>query len=85
MLLLGEEPATDFRGMGMLGLDALSYVGQHHKELVAQILRPRDDKFFYFFAIGGINIASTVLGCVSGGAGPTAGSLAPSSAAGRPP
>jgi hypothetical protein len=47
--------------MGMLGLDALSYLGQHHKDLVTQVLRPRDDKYFYFFAIGGINIASTVL------------------------
>lgn len=45
----------------MLGLDALSYLGQHHQDLVTQVLRPRDDKYFYFFAIGGINIASTVL------------------------
>ncbi|EDQ89543.1 uncharacterized protein MONBRDRAFT_32351 [Monosiga brevicollis MX1] len=58
----GEEPATDFRGMGLLGLDALVYAAEHHQaDLIDRINRPNDDVFFYFFAIGGINIAETIL------------------------
>lgn len=59
--LLGTEPSTDFRGMGLLGLEALSYVAKHHNDLAQRILRPRDDTYFYFYAIGGINIAATAL------------------------
>lgn len=58
----GDDPATDFRGMGMLALELLVHMTKHHQEdLVQRILqRPDDDLYFYFFAVGGINIGSLV-------------------------
>eukprot|EP00730_Choanoeca_flexa_P015703 TRINITY_DN7271_c0_g2_i2.p1 TRINITY_DN7271_c0_g2~~TRINITY_DN7271_c0_g2_i2.p1 ORF type:complete len:259 (+),score=30.77 TRINITY_DN7271_c0_g2_i2:33-779(+) len=57
----GSDPVTDLRGMGMLGLESLVYIATHHKDLVQRIHRQPNDTYFYFFAIGGINIASSVL------------------------
>lgn len=47
--------------MGLLGLHAIVHVARHHGDLLQRVQRAPDDRFHYPYAIGGINIASTVL------------------------
>lgn len=54
----GTDPATDFRGMGLLGLHNLQYYVENNLDQVKQVLdMPRD----YPFAVAGINITSMLL------------------------
>uniref|UniRef100_A0A6G1S965 ELMO domain-containing protein 2 n=1 Tax=Aceria tosichella TaxID=561515 RepID=A0A6G1S965_9ACAR len=53
----GEDPGTDFRGMGLLGLEQLEYLSRKSKYLARDLLkRSLDSKYEYPFAITGINI-----------------------------
>ena len=53
--LSGSDPATDFRGMGVLGLDLLLFMARHRVDDIRKILANRND---YPFACGAINIAA---------------------------
>ncbi|KAI8354272.1 ELMO/CED-12 family-domain-containing protein [Mortierella sp. GBAus27b] len=53
----GKDPATDFRGMGMLGLDDLVYYAKYYPKSSKHALECSHDKIsWYSFAIVGINI-----------------------------
>ncbi|KND03669.1 uncharacterized protein SPPG_01140 [Spizellomyces punctatus DAOM BR117] len=53
----GKDPATDFRGMGMLGLDNLHYYAKHHPHSVQRVLQTSHHPTAWFsMAIVGINI-----------------------------
>ncbi|ORZ27908.1 ELMO/CED-12 family-domain-containing protein [Lobosporangium transversale] len=55
----GKDPATDFRGMGMLGLDDLVYYAKHYPISSKHALECSHDKIsWYSFAIVGINITA---------------------------
>lgn len=65
----GTNPATDFRGMGLLGLlnliyfagfiqDVLTHIKEKYSERANKILRNKRE---YPFAVTGINITSTLL------------------------
>lgn len=58
----GEDPGTDFRGMGMLGLIQLEYLSRRPKSLARDLLkRSLNEAHSYPFAIVGINITYNVL------------------------
>ncbi|XP_063165742.1 ELMO domain-containing protein 2 isoform X1 [Candoia aspera] len=53
----GDDPKTDFRGMGMLGLTNLLYFSKHYPHEARQILaRSNHPKLGYSYAIVGINL-----------------------------
>ncbi|XP_032887666.1 ELMO domain-containing protein 2 [Amblyraja radiata] len=53
----GEDPKTDFRGMGMLGLHNLMFFGEHYPETARQALsQSNHPKMGYSYAIVGINL-----------------------------
>ena len=53
----GEDPGTDFRGMGLLGLEQLEYLSRRSKNLALDLLkRSLNEEHEYPFAIVGINI-----------------------------
>ncbi|KAG0059546.1 hypothetical protein BGZ89_000316 [Linnemannia elongata] len=55
----GKDPATDFRGMGMLGLDDLVYYAKYYPMSSKNALECSHDAIsWYSFAIVGINITS---------------------------
>ncbi|KAF9581716.1 hypothetical protein BGW38_001165 [Lunasporangiospora selenospora] len=55
----GKDPATDFRGMGMLGLDDLVYYVKHYPISSKHALEcSHDEVSWYSFAIVGINITA---------------------------
>jgi len=59
----GNSPATDFRGMGMLGLENLAHFADHHGELARSVLLTSQHPTQWFpFAATGINITSWLLG-----------------------
>lgn len=54
----GQDPATDFRGMGLLGLDNLLYIAENHPVIFRRIVKEqssRDDND-YPVAVTGISI-----------------------------
>lgn len=56
----GPDPATDFRGMGVLGLQNLVYFGEHYPDVFARLVtaqRKRD----YPLACAGINVTFMLL------------------------
>ena len=54
----GEDPATDFRGAGILGLKNLHfYVNSHNEESMKIYLNSVQKESEYFFASGGIYIS----------------------------
>lgn len=58
----GVDPATDFRGMGLLGLEDLHYFAKNYQDACAQILETSHHLTAWFsFAIVGINITSYIL------------------------
>uniref|UniRef100_A0A3B3R0T9 ELMO/CED-12 domain containing 1 n=1 Tax=Paramormyrops kingsleyae TaxID=1676925 RepID=A0A3B3R0T9_9TELE len=63
----GSDPKTDFRGMGLLGLQTLLYFAEHDKASALQVLhdslQPR-----YSFAIVGINITELAYSLLVSGA-----------------
>ena len=53
----GKDPATDFRGMGILGLDNLIYLAKHYPETTSRILDTSNHTSSGFsMAIVGINL-----------------------------
>ncbi|KAJ4460872.1 hypothetical protein PAPYR_2706 [Paratrimastix pyriformis] len=52
----GQDPATDFRGMGILGLRNLVYLARHYPRL-ARTLTQQSAQREYPFAVAGINIS----------------------------
>eukprot|EP01080_Neovahlkampfia_damariscottae_P006840 gene6840-11001_t len=54
----GEDPATDFRAMGMLGLLNLIYFSKYEK--VQKVLQDSNSEFWYPFAVCGINVSSKI-------------------------
>ncbi|KAJ3190019.1 hypothetical protein HDU85_000310 [Gaertneriomyces sp. JEL0708] len=58
----GKDPATDFRGMGMLGLDNLHYYAKIYPDSVRRVLALSHHPTAWFsFAIVGINITDFAL------------------------
>lgn len=58
----GEDPGTDFRGMGMLGLVQLEYLSEKPNRLARDLLkRSLNERYSYPFAIVGINITYNLL------------------------
>lgn len=58
----GEDPGTDFRGMGLLGLIQLEYLSRKPKKLACDLLRSSlDERYNYPLAILGINISYHLL------------------------
>lgn len=57
----GDDPQTDFRGMGQLGLDQLIYFAtKYTKELRSMLSRSHNPKCGYSLAIVGINMTELV-------------------------
>ncbi|XP_014370935.2 ELMO domain-containing protein 2 [Papilio machaon] len=55
----GDDPKTDFRGMGMLGLDNLLFFASEYPEISSHVLsHSLHPTYGYTFAIVGINITS---------------------------
>ncbi|KAL0490944.1 ELMO domain-containing protein [Acrasis kona] len=54
----GQDPATDFRAMGMLGLNILIYLATYHQQRIRAILSLQHE---YPFSVSVINIASSIL------------------------
>ena len=58
----GKDPATDFRGMGILGLENLQYLAKHYPETTARILDSSNHQTSGFsMAIVGINLTQISL------------------------
>ncbi|KYQ93582.1 hypothetical protein DLAC_11607 [Tieghemostelium lacteum] len=57
----GKDPSTDFRGMGILGLENLHYLSTQHNEKAQLILTQANTKSVYPFSITGINITSLLV------------------------
>eukprot|EP01080_Neovahlkampfia_damariscottae_P005347 gene5347-9156_t len=53
----GKNPATDFRGMGLLGLDTLVFISKYHLKFVKDSIKQRE----YPFAVTGINILNLII------------------------
>ncbi|NXA47183.1 ELMD2 protein, partial [Nothocercus julius] len=65
----GDDPKTDFRGMGMLGLVNLVYFSKHYTEEARQILsRSNHPKLGYSYAIVGINLTEMAYSLLKSGA-----------------
>lgn len=57
----GEDPMTDFRGMGILGLNQLLYFAIQYSDQCKHLLsRSHHPKYGYSFAIVGINLTNMV-------------------------
>lgn len=58
----GEDPGTDFRGMGILGLTQLEYLSRRDKNLARDLLkRSLNEEHSYPLAIVGINVTYNLL------------------------
>ncbi|OWK56909.1 ELMO domain-containing protein 2 [Lonchura striata] len=64
----GEDPKTDFRGMGLLGLVNLVYFSKHYTNEARQILsRSNHPKLGYSYAIVGINLTEMAYSLLKNG------------------
>ncbi|XP_032512847.2 ELMO domain-containing protein 2 [Danaus plexippus] len=55
----GDDPKTDFRGMGLLGLENLLYFVTEYPQVATHVLsHSRHPKYGYTYAIVGINLTS---------------------------
>ncbi|PIK44909.1 putative ELMO domain-containing protein 2 [Apostichopus japonicus] len=58
----GNDPATDFRGMGLLGLQNLVFFAENYNRSARKVLSESfHPKFGYSFAVVGINLTSLIL------------------------
>jgi len=57
----GTDPATDFRGMGILGLLNLLYFAKTYNQISRDILLDSKGKYEYPYAITGINFTATIV------------------------
>ncbi|XP_069487299.1 ELMO domain-containing protein 2 isoform X3 [Ambystoma mexicanum] len=65
----GDDPKTDFRGMGMLGLANLLYFSHHYTEEAFQVLsHSYHPKIGYSYAIVGINLTEMAYSLLRSGA-----------------
>ncbi|NWI55160.1 ELMD2 protein, partial [Calyptomena viridis] len=65
----GDDPKTDFRGMGLLGLVNLVYFSRHYTNEARQILsRSNHPKLGYSYAIVGINLTEMAYSLLKNGA-----------------
>ncbi|XP_077156350.1 ELMO domain-containing protein 2 isoform X4 [Paroedura picta] len=65
----GDDPKTDFRGMGMLGLVNLLYFSKHYTDKARQILlHSNNPKLGYSYAIVGINLTEMAYSLLKNGA-----------------
>ncbi|KAJ3414145.1 hypothetical protein HDV05_007007 [Chytridiales sp. JEL 0842] len=61
----GQDPATDFRGMGVLGLDDLHYYAKNHSDSYQRVLKSsKIESSWFSMAIVGINITSFIISLV---------------------
>lgn len=68
----GDDPQTDFRGMGVLGLENLLFFAEHHTSAARHVLaRSLHPSWGYSFAIVGINITHLAYGLLQSGAAKT--------------
>lgn len=59
ILLYRDDPSTDFRGMGILGLENLLFYAQHDSENCRRLLRLSENEVYGFpFAIAGITFTA---------------------------
>ena len=59
-----DDPATDFRGPGVLGLALLYYCSTFYKERSVELIdsiQKLDSEHYFFFAISGINMAQWLM------------------------
>jgi len=57
----GDDPATDFRGMGILGLHSLVHFAEEHHDVARRVLLQSQHPVRWFpFAITGISVANFV-------------------------
>ncbi|NWV64091.1 ELMD2 protein, partial [Malurus elegans] len=64
----GDDPKTDFRGMGLLGLVNLVYFSRHYTNEARQILsRSNHPKLGYSYAIVGINLTEMAYSLLKNG------------------
>jgi hypothetical protein len=55
----GEDPATDFRGSGHLGLECLLYLAEEHPDTFARLMNKQEGQrsdWEYPFAVAGLNL-----------------------------
>ncbi|KAL1023767.1 hypothetical protein UPYG_G00045850 [Umbra pygmaea] len=65
----GDDPKTDFRGMGMLGLTNLVFFSEHYTQEARQVLsHANHPKLGYSYAIVGINLTEMAYSLMKGGA-----------------
>ncbi|MEE6461476.1 hypothetical protein FKM82_001298 [Ascaphus truei] len=65
----GDDPKTDFRGMGMLGFTNLLYFSRHYTEKARLILsHSNHPRFGYSYAIVGINLTEMAYSLLKSGA-----------------
>jgi len=65
----GDDPSTDFRGMGLLGLKNLVFLSSHHSDVARHLLQHSyHPQFGYSFAIVGINLTSLAVKLLKDGA-----------------
>lgn len=58
----GNDPKTDFRGMGLLGLENLLFLVEDHTDLSRRILlQSKNPAHEYSFAIVGINLTAMIV------------------------
>ncbi|CAG9770011.1 unnamed protein product [Ceutorhynchus assimilis] len=68
----GEDPKTDFRGMGMLGLENLLFFATEYKAPAQHVLsHSMHPTYGYCFAIVGINLTSMALSLLRDGSAKT--------------
>jgi len=64
----GDDPSTDFRGMGILGLENLVYLATQHPDLAQSIVATSQHPTHWFpFAITGIHITKIILDMLRSG------------------
>nr|XP_012223064.1 PREDICTED: ELMO domain-containing protein 2 [Linepithema humile] len=68
----GDDPKTDFRGMGILGLENLVYFAQEYPSMATHVLsHSNHPRYGYAFAIVGINLTSMALKLLRDGSAKT--------------
>ena len=68
----GDDPKTDFRGMGILGLENLVYFAQEYPSAATHVLsHSTHPRYGYAFAIVGINLTSMALRLLKDGTAKT--------------
>uniref|UniRef100_A0A6V7LW16 ELMO domain-containing protein n=1 Tax=Bracon brevicornis TaxID=1563983 RepID=A0A6V7LW16_9HYME len=68
----GDDPKTDFRGMGLLGLENLIFFAEEYPRAAAHaLLHSTHPKYGYAFAIVGINITSMAMRLLKDGTAKT--------------